>query len=190
MLGVSYLSNGEFDVAENILKEVTDFSQRFGTEIIGTLAQAGLGAIAVAKGRLSWGIRMLEDGQGIFLKSQRRCFFAQYECILGKVYLQTVERARPITLSIMAKEMRFLAKDLPFASKKAEDHFHRAIEVAREIGARSVLGQAYLDLGFLHQTKGKRDKAKACFSEAISLFEECESEVYLKKAEEALASLG
>lgn len=160
MLGVSYLSNGQFDEAENILKEVTDFSQRFGTEIIGTLAQASLGVIAVAKGRLGRGIRMLEDGQGIFLKNQRRCFLAQYECILGKVNLQTVERVRPISLSIVTKEMGFLAKNLPFASKRAEDHFHRAIEVARRSGLGAFWARPISTSVSFTKPKGRRTKRK------------------------------
>jgi len=40
----------------------------------------------------------------------------------------------------MARNIGFLAKNLPFASKKAEDHFNKSIEVAREIGGKSILG--------------------------------------------------
>jgi len=189
LLGTSYVSNGQFEEAENILKEVVDFSQRFGTEIIGTLAQASLGVVALAKGRLSRGIGMLENGRRVLLKNQRRWFSAQYECILGRVYLQIVERARPISLSIMAKEMAFLAKDLPFASKRAEDHLHAAMEIAQEIGAKGVLGQAHFDLGLLHKAKGKKEQAMKWISEAVDLFEQCQAEVYLKRAREALKSL-
>ena len=95
----------------------------------------------------------------------------------------------PISLSIMAKEMAFLAKDLPFASKRAEDHLHAAMEIAQEIGAKGVLGQAHFDLGLLHKAKGKKEQAKKWISEAVDLFEQCQAEVYLKRAREALESL-
>jgi tetratricopeptide (TPR) repeat protein len=189
LLGTSYASNGQFEEAENTLKEVVDFSQRFGTEVIGTIAQASLGVVALAKGRLSRGVKMLEDGRRVFLKNQRRWFSAQYECILGRIYLQMMERARPISLSIMAKEITFLAKDLPFARKRAEDHLHTAMEIAQQIGAKGVLGQAHFDLGLLHKAKGRKEQAKKWISQAVDLFEQCQAEVYLKRAREALESL-
>ena len=43
----------------------------------------------------------------------------------------------------------FLVKNVPFATKKAEAHFHKAIELSKEIGARGYLGQTYLSLGLL-----------------------------------------
>jgi len=78
---------------------------------------------------------------------------------------------------------------LPFARRKAEDHFNKTIEVAKEIGAKGTLGQANLDLGLLHKIRGKKDKASECISTAINLFEQCEAEVYLKQAKEALENL-
>ena len=63
------------------------------------------------------------------------------------------------------------------------------IEVSKEIGAKGILGQAYLDLAFLHKAKNRPNQAKECVSEAIQLFEKCEADVYLKRAKEALASL-
>ena len=62
-------------------------------------------------------------------------------------------------------------------------------EVAKEIGAKGIEGQALLDLGYLHKVKGRTDKARDYFSRAIKIFEECEAEMFLKQAKEALASL-
>ena len=79
-------------------------------------------------------------------------YYCIYEHTLGKVYLKIVQGAGPKSISILAKNIRFLVREVPFAYKKAEEHFNNAIEVAKEIGARGILGQAYLDLGLLHQT--------------------------------------
>lgn len=84
----------------------------------------------------------------------------------------------------------FIAGEFPSARRKAEDHFNKAIEVAREIGAKGVLGQIYLDLGLLHMAKNKKDEARVCLSEAVGLFEQCEANVYLKQAQEVLERLG
>jgi len=78
---------------------------------------------------------------------------------------------------------------VPSAGKKAEDHFNKAIEVAKEIGAKGTLGQAYLDLGLLHKAKGKTDQAREYITKAIQVLDQCETEVFLKQAKEALASL-
>ena len=81
-------------------------------------------------------------------------------------------------------------KNVPFASQMAEAHFKKAIEAAKEIGAKGILGQAHLDLGLLHKAKKRTAQARECISEAIQIFEECDAEVYLKQAKEDLASLG
>ena len=91
---------------------------------------------------------------------------------------------------ILARNIGFMVKNIPAAGKKAEEHFKRAIEVAKEIGANSWMAMAYLDLGLLHKAKKRNDQARKCISEAIELFEQCEAEVYLQQAKEALASLG
>jgi len=70
-----------------------------------------------------------------------------------------------------------------------EDHLKKAIAVANEIGAKGIEGVAYLDLGRLHQVKGRSEQVQDCFSKAVRILEECESEVYLKQANRALDSL-
>jgi tetratricopeptide (TPR) repeat protein len=86
--------------------------------------------------------------------------------------------------------LRILIKSVPFAHKKAEEHFTIAIETAKEIGAKGVLARVYFDMGQLRQTKGKTDEARKYISDAIQIFEECEADVFLKQAREALAALG
>ena len=73
--------------------------------------------------------------------------------------------------------------------RSAEDHIKKAIAVAKEIGAKGIEGHAYLAFGHLHQAKGRSEHARDCFSKAARIFEECESEMYLKQAKKALESL-
>ena len=90
-------------------------------------------------------------------------------------------------MSIVLKNLGFLAKNVPFASKKAENYFNRAIESAKQSGAKGILGQVYLDLGLLHKAKKRNSMAGKCISEAISIFEEIGAEVRLKQAKDALS---
>jgi tetratricopeptide (TPR) repeat protein len=189
MLGLSYLCNGQLQEAEKELREVVAYSNDFGCEAVGTPAQVSLAGISMAKGHMSQGLKTLEEGIRRCLENGSRSCYALFQCILGEVYLQIVERKEPISLSTMAKNISFIVKNVPSASKKAEDHLVESIKTAREIGAKSTLGQAYLDLGFLHRANGKRDQARECLSAAIQVFEQCEAEVYLKRAKEALENL-
>jgi class 3 adenylate cyclase/tetratricopeptide (TPR) repeat protein len=189
MLGMSYVSTGQLQEAENTLEEVIRYSKDFGAEFLGTLSQGVLSIVSIAKGNLSQGVRIVEDTLSVFLENENKYRYVTTECFLGRVYSQIVQGAGPRRLSIIAKNVGFLIRNGPFASKKAEDHFNRAIEVAEEIGAKGLLGQGYLNLGLLHKAKGKTEQAKQNIAEAIQLFERCEAEIYLKQAKEVLASL-
>ena len=70
---------------------------------------------------------------------------------------------------------------------EAETHFKKAIQLAKEIGGSA--GRTYLDLGLLHKSRKRIDKAKESISEAIKIFEDTEAEVFLKQAREELESL-
>lgn len=110
--------------------------------------------------------------------------------LVGRVYSKIVQGGgEKKDVSFYIKNIGFLVKTLPFAHKKAEEYLNVAIETAGKIGAKSVLGQAYLELGKLNKAKGKTDKARECLTNALDAFEKCEADVFLKQAREALASL-
>ena len=111
------------------------------------------------------------------------------EYILGKIYLQIAVGENLPSFSILARNIGFMVKNVPAAGKKAEYHFKRTIEVAKKVGAKSWIAMSYYDLGLLHKAKKRNDRAIECISKAIQIFRECEAEIYLKQAREALASL-
>lgn len=77
-----------------------------------------------------------------------------------------------------------------FASRKAEEHLQKAIELLNEIGANGYLGQTYLNLGLLYKSTKSTDQARQSILEAINLFRECEADVWLKQGNEALDFFG
>ncbi len=89
----------------------------------------------------------------------------------------------------MTKNIGFLARNVPVAAKKAEEHLNKATEISKEIGAKWFLGLAYLQLGLFHKARKRNNPARESLSEAVRIFEECDVNAYLKQAEEALASL-
>lgn len=189
LIGVTYLLKGQFQEAEEALQEVVSFCQNLSCGVFQPVASACLGVPLIAKGYMREGLGMIKDACQSLQENDRKYFYSWSQYMLGKVFLTIVERVEPISLSAMAKNIGFLIKNVPFASKKAEESFNRAIEVAKEIGAKGAMGMAYLDLGLLYRTKEKTEQARKCISEAIRIFEQTEADGFLKQAREALASM-
>jgi hypothetical protein len=98
------------------------------------------------------------------------------------------QRKGSAKISILARNLRFIVRNILVAGRKAEEYLKESIEVASQIGAIGILGQASLGLGLLFKTRGKTDEAGKYFLEAIEAFEKCGAEGYLKQAREALAA--
>ena len=188
-LGITYVQNGQFKEADEALQEVDSYCRDVNCEVFGTPTQAMLGLVSIAKGQMGKGLKMIQETLLACHENQRRPLYATFEQALGQVFLHIVNKSSTISLTTMAKNIGFIIKSLPSADKKAAEHFNKAIEVAKEIGAKGIEGRAYLDSGRLHQLKGRADQARGCFSIAARIFEECEVEIFLKQAKEALASL-
>jgi tetratricopeptide (TPR) repeat protein len=190
-LGFSYVSTGRFHEAESICEDMIKFTEEFGYEFMGSAAQALMGIVMITKGDVARGINIVESLIQQHLENGSRWRYALMNHMLGRVYSQIAQGGGgEKSLSFLLKNIGFLIKTVPFAARKAEGYLHTAIDKAKEIGAKSVLGQAYLDLGRLHKAKGRLAEARTCISQAVQSFEECEADVYLKQAREALASLG
>ncbi len=187
-LGGSYFFNGQLKEAETVLQEVASYSRDFGCEVIGTPSQVLLGIILLNKGQMGQGFKMIEQARRTYIENQRKFRVAQIELILGRIYLQMVVKSGTVSLTTMAKNISFILKNIRSAAKKTVEHFTSSIEIAKDIGAKGIEGQAYLDLGRLHKSKGRSDQAKECISKAARIFKNCEAEFYLKQAKEALES--
>jgi tetratricopeptide (TPR) repeat protein len=189
LLCLSYVSNGQYQEAERILKELLNYTRDFGVEIIGTPANSILGIVLIGKGNLGKGMRIYEEGRQTYMKKDRRWCYALSEYILGTIYLEILRRKRPSRILFAARNIFYVLRNFTFLSKKSENHFSKSIEIAEEIGAKTILGMAYLNLGLLHKLKGRTARAKECISEAEEVFGKCGAEDYLRQARNALASL-
>jgi hypothetical protein len=152
-------------------------------------AQLFLGAAKIADGNMNQGLKMIEEAKQSFVREERKYHIALTEYILGKIYFQIVDGSSSISPASILKNIGFFVKNVPFADKKAEAHLNRAVVIAKEIGAKSILGTAFLDLGLLHKAKKTKIQAKECIFKAMEIFEQCEADLYLKQANGALDSL-
>jgi tetratricopeptide (TPR) repeat protein len=189
-LGPTYLLNNQVEEAEKALQDVWTYSDEFGCEMITNFVKMYLGIVSIFKGSMSKGIKMIEELKQVSIESERIGWLALFESTIGSVYLQIAQGGEKPSLPFLIKNIGFLIKYAPRADRKAEAHFNKAIEQAKEIGDNGLLGQAYLNLGILHIAKKRVDKAKECLSDAIKIFEETEAEGFLKQAKEVLESIG
>jgi len=188
-LGIWCAMDNRLPEAEENLRKVKAFAEKFDAVMMGTQANLFLGAIMIAQGNMSQGLKMIENAKRTYFENHNRTFYALSEYVLGKVYLQIVVRSQAVKPITILKNIGFIIKHVPFAAQKAETHFNKAIELAKKMGAKGGLGMTYFDLGLLHKANKKTEKARECILEAIKIFEKLELERYLKQAEEALASL-
>jgi class 3 adenylate cyclase/tetratricopeptide (TPR) repeat protein len=184
-----YFLTGQLAEAQKILEELSSFSHEYGCELLELWSDLFLGAIYASQGHLTRGMTMIEEARRRSEEAGGKFILTVSYYFLGRVYKQIAEGTDSISPIMIVKNIGFLLKNVPFSAKKAENHFQKAIELAQEIGAKSWLGQATLELGLLHKIKGKTDEAKKCLSDAVRLFEECEADVFLKQAREELANL-
>jgi class 3 adenylate cyclase/tetratricopeptide (TPR) repeat protein len=187
-LGVCCVLNEQIEEAEEALNEVASYVQKFGCEIFSGVVMPFLGIVLIKKGEMSKGLQMIEEIYNVSKEKNFGYGIALSEFVLGNVFYQLAYGEKP-SLFIVRKNAAFLAKNVPFASKKAENHFNNAIESAKRHGARGFQGMACLGLGLLQKVKKRNAQAKKCISDAIFIFEECGAKVYLKQAKEALESL-
>ena len=190
LMGYSFLGNNQVSKAEETLEDVLRFCATGGFEFVRTVAYGFHGLVLIAKGDLSRGINIAEQVRKAFQEEGNRYRYALFNYLLGKVYSSINQRKGTTSLSFLVNNFGFLVRSVLISNKKAEECLNKAIAVANEIGAKGLLGQAYLEFGALYKAKRKTAQARKYISEAIDVFQQCEAEVYLKQAKEALASLG
>jgi tetratricopeptide (TPR) repeat protein len=187
-LGVCCVLNNQIKEGEKELNEVLSYAHKFGCEIFDLFIMPFHGIVLINKGCMSKGLTTIEEAYAIGKEKNWGYAITLSEFVLGNLYYQIAYGVKP-SLSIMIKNVGFLAKNVPFASKKAESYFNKAIDSAELYGAKGFQGMAFLGLGLLYKAKKRNAQAKKCVTEAIKVFEECGAKVYLKQANEALESL-
>jgi class 3 adenylate cyclase/tetratricopeptide (TPR) repeat protein len=187
-MNLAYAMDGQFDKAMESQQELVEFCEKYEVGELLVYENIIRGAAMVASGRMDQGLKIIEESRQISAKNQRKTPLAVSEYVLGMIYSQIATGPKP-NLSIMAKNIGFLIKNVPSASKKAEEHYQKAIELSEEIGANGYRGISHLGLGQFYQAKKKTDQAGQYIGKAIEILEECQAEQYLKKAKQALASL-
>ena len=182
LLAYTHLSNDQVDEAEKILNDIMHFTETYGYEYLGTAAQALAGMVTLTRGNLGAGVRTILDRMEAFRAKGKRYHLMTFQYLLGKVYSGMALQQEPLRLGLILKNLPFLIRHLPFASRKAEMNFKQTLVEAEAIGAMGIAGQIYFDLAQLYAARGKRALAKDACDRCIAIFQACDANVYLAKA--------
>jgi tetratricopeptide (TPR) repeat protein len=184
----AHLMNGNFGEARAIIKDLIAYCEQHGFSLLLPWANLFLGAALIGDGNMTKGLRMIKKARHAIIEDQRNLALATSEFLLAEVFSQISTGPSP-NLSVIVKNIVFLVKHVPFASKKAEKHFNNAITISKKINTPGLTGPAYYYLGLFYKKRKRIDKAIECISNATRIFEKCGAEAYLKQAKEDLISL-
>jgi tetratricopeptide (TPR) repeat protein len=180
----------KFDKAYDAIKKVLAYCEEYGCKVFEEACKPFLGVPLMARGEFAKGMDLIESGLSYLREHDRFYFLGITEYIMGRVYLQITEGKGIADFSTAVKNIGFIASNVPFAAKKSEEHFNKALEVAEKTGASLVKSFTYLELARLHFVKGKKSKARECLDKAIKIFEENEADAYLEQARELFSRIG
>ncbi len=188
-LGVSYVFARQFEAGKAPLLEVSEYARLYGSEILGSVAHLFLSVIFLFEGQLRKGVEQINKLQKYWEKNDARWRQVNSELVLGEIYLGMIRRDVPIAWSTILRNLGFLIKTVPFAARRAEYYYQRALKNAESIGAKGIQGQAYLGMGYLYKAIGKPTKASTCLDAAIEVFRQCDATAFLQLAETTKAAL-
>jgi class 3 adenylate cyclase len=185
-----FISNGRLQDAEQLIEDILEFNRKRGAEFTGTPAHFFKGVVLIANGYVTKGMKILEKRLQVWQQNGCKLRYTACGYILAKVFAQIAQSKKNLMTPLVFKNLNFFIKNAPFANRKAAEYFNNFIAAAKDIEAKGILGQAYLNWGYLNRAKGRSDEAKQCFHEALGYFKKCRADSYLKQTHDALNSLG
>jgi tetratricopeptide (TPR) repeat protein len=150
VLASYYVQSEKFQDAEAIFEEIIPSCRELGMIYVLTHAQALYGAVLIATGQFSRGLKVIKAELGELTHSGRLLTHYLVELCLAEIYFQIATRARPLDLWSALKNPGFIMKEVLFARRKAIAYLNSVIRVGNEIGTRSFAhGRALVDLELL-----------------------------------------
>jgi class 3 adenylate cyclase len=188
-LGNICVSSGRFQEAEAALSQLRAHSQECGLEGIEWAAVSMLGLVYMAQGRMSEGLGMITGLNSILVANEVKMDHAFNEFCRGMAYSRLACPPAPVKLSLLIKNLGFLLRHAPFATRKAVFHYNQAIRICQDCGFKVWLGMTLVELGRLYQRKGKKEPARENLSAAVKLCRESGDAGSAAQAEALLRAL-
>ncbi|MGD9332506.1 MAG: hypothetical protein PVJ53_14425, partial [Desulfobacterales bacterium] len=182
LLAYTHLLLEQVDEAEKILHDILAFTETHGYEYLGTAAQALAGMVSLARGHLAAGVDRIFERMAVFKTHGKQYHLMTFQYLLGKVFLRLALKQGGLRLRLIGRNLIFLMRHLPFAARKAEINFQKAVRMAESIGALGVAGEIHFDLARLYTARHQRVPALESIDRSIAHFQRCHADVHLAQA--------
>jgi predicted ATPase/DNA-binding winged helix-turn-helix (wHTH) protein len=203
------LWTGDLDMADHYVEMLIDLSTRHSLARWRTFGLSHQGALAIKRGDLVAGLKRLTSGLGELGETNSSFRFSMYLCemveALGRVgasgqglssleeaiaRAEETEERWSLAELLRIKGELLLLQGLPGAAAPAEDHFRRALELARLQGAVSWELRAATSLAQLLRDQGRSTDGTALLQPVYERFTEGFDTADLKAAKALLHDLG
>ncbi len=108
---------------------------------------------------------------------------------LGELYLQMTLATEHLPFRVVLKNLGFLLRTVPVATRKARSHLEKALATFRALDSPSYAARTLMDLGLLDQAKNRPDDARSKLDDARAIAESVEATVLVEEIDSALANL-
>ncbi len=165
-LGYTYLNSGRVAEALDLLEQAVDRGGRV-TQSDQSLRIAWLSESYLRAGRMDAAIELAQRALDLARQSKERGNEAYTLRLVGEIAAH---------------------KDPPDCGD-AEDHYHRAIALAEELGMRPLIAQCHLGLGRLYRRIDNLKQSKKHLTNATTMMRDMQMGLWLEKAEAELKEL-
>jgi class 3 adenylate cyclase/tetratricopeptide (TPR) repeat protein len=155
---------GEVSEIAEAIAEMQAFSDKKGAEFSGDTARFLGGLVQLAQGEIAKGFATLEAQLTYWENRGSRLRRSTFGLFTARAYLELYRQQDDLPMATAATSADALGKS-------CLHHLEETIAIAGEIGSRSILAQAHLNLGILYNISGDGQRAQEAFSEAEKHFE-------------------
>jgi len=207
-VGRLWLSQGDLTRAIPLLERAASIAQEADLPLYGPAMAIALGAAYTLDGRLTDAARLLSQALAQAGAMEVVATQALGHLALGVVYLRAgdLEEAqvlaeRVLTSACERQERSYEAYALHLLGEiaahwhlpevaQAEDYYHQATAMTRELGMRPLMAHCHRGLGTLYAKSGRRQQAHTELTTAIDLYRSMDMTFWLPQAEAMRAHIG
>jgi class 3 adenylate cyclase/tetratricopeptide (TPR) repeat protein len=208
-MGLVHLTRGDLHQANLALDHALEVCQGVDSPSLFHGVRSTLGYAFACSGRSAEGIPLLEEGVerpatmiGIAEgKSLRTIWLSETYLLAGREADAHAAAQRALGLARQHKErgheaytLRLLgeiaAREDPLDIGTAENHYHQALALAKELGMRPLIAHCHVGLGKLYRRSGDLQMTTKHLNNGVTMMREMEMGLWLERAETELRELG
>lgn len=176
-IGAAKALQGQSDEGYKLIKSVRDEANDMGVFTVLLGVEIPFGAAIALKGDISKGVDWIEKQISKYQIMENDGMPIVGHIVLGEIYLGMLTREQKLPIRVMLRNIGFLLRSLPFAAKKAREHFVAAEDLARSNHAPGFLARSLINLTHLDIQTKRYESARRKLSEVKSLAPQVRSKI-------------